>query len=177
MASFGGFLKTVLPWVGAAATGNIPALVSLAAQTVGNAVGKNVAPTADAISEAVAGATPDQLLALKQADNDFAAKMQAMGFAHTEDLEKIAADDRASARLREITLKDRLPSILSMGITLGFFALLGSMLKVPIPTESEKIIDIMVGSLGTAWVQVVSYYFGSSAAHDTMTNIVAGKVK
>jgi hypothetical protein len=165
----GGFVKTILPWIGAAASGNVPALVSLASDAVSKAVGKPVASTSDAIAEAVAGATPDQILALKQADNDFAEKMRAMGFQYAEDVEKIAAEDRANARQRETTLRDRLPAILSISITLGFFGLLALMIFHVMPTSSEKIIDIMVGSLGTAWIQVVSYYFGSSAAHDAMT--------
>lgn len=165
----GKFLKTALPWIGAAATGNVPALVSLAATTVSNQLGKSVDATADSIATAVAGATPDQIIALRQADNDLKEKMQAMNFQSVEDLEKIAADDRANARARQATLKDQIPAILAIGITLGFFGLLAAMLKLAIPSSSEKIIDIMVGSLGTAWVSVVAYYFGSSAAHDAMT--------
>jgi hypothetical protein len=164
-----GFIKQALPWIGAAASGNIPALVSLAASTVAKVTGGKVEASTDSISAAIAGATPEQLLALKTADNELAEKMQQMGFAHIEDLEKIAADDRASARAREITLKDRIPALLAIGITLGFFGLLALMIFHSMPQPSEKIIDIMVGSLGAAWLSVVTYYFGSSAAHDAMT--------
>lgn len=166
----GSFIKTVLPWIGAAATGNVPALISLAADTVGKAIGKNVDSSSDAITAAVSGATPEQITALKIAENDFAAKMQAMGFEHQEDLEKIAADDRANARNREVTLKDRIPALLAAFITVGFFGLLATMMFIVLPPTSEKIIDIMVGSLGTAWIQIISYYFGSSAAHDDLTS-------
>jgi len=169
MASLG-FLTKVLPWISAAATCNIPALVGLASGVIGTALGKPVASTTDAIAEAVAGATPEQMIALKTAENDFAAKMQSMGFAHQEDLEKIAADDRASARVRETTLRDKLPSILALFITVGLFGLLATMLKVTIPPDNEKLMDIMLGALTTGWVSVVSYYFGSSAAHDAMTS-------
>ena len=165
----GGFIKQALPWIGAAATGNIPALVQLAAGTVAKAVGKDVKPNLDDISAAIAGATPEQLLALKQADNEMQVKLQQLGFEHIEDLEKIAADDRANARAREVSLKDKVPALLAFVVTLGFFGLLAAMMVHAIPPASEKIIDIMVGSLGTAWVSVVSYYFGSSAAHDALT--------
>lgn len=169
-----GFVSKILPFIGAAASGNIPALASLAMQAVAQATGKSVTKTDD-IAAAVAGATPEQLVALKQAENDFAVKMQAMGFQNAEDVAKIDADDRTSARQREMTLKDRIPAILAIGITLGFFGLLATMIFVPMPAQSEKIIDIMVGSLGTAWISVVSYYFGSSAAHDTMVANTTGR--
>ena len=42
------------------------------------------------VSKAMAAATPDQLLALKQADQDFAVRMRELDI----DLEKIAASDR-----------------------------------------------------------------------------------
>lgn len=74
------FLKTVLPWIGAAATGNVPMLVTMAAGELSSALGVNVKPTADAIAKAFAGATPEQLQAAKLADQDFALKMQAMGY-------------------------------------------------------------------------------------------------
>jgi len=161
----GGFIKQVAPWIGAAATGNIPALVALAAQTVSKVTGGKVDASPDSISAAIAGASPEQLLALKQADNELAEKMQQMGFQHLEDLEKIAADDREGARQRQIAIKDHVPAMLAFTITVGFFGLLAAMLKVAIPQDAKEIINIMVGSLGTAWISVVSYYFGSSAAH------------
>lgn len=171
----GGFIKQALPWIGAAASGNIPALIQLAAGTVSKVVGKDVKANVDDISAAIAGATPEQLLALKQADNEMAVKLQELGFAHIEDLEKIAADDRANARAREMTLKDRIPAILALFITAGFFSLLALFVFRPLPTASEKVLDIMVGSLGMAWAGVVSYYFGSSAAHDQLTGTVQMK--
>lgn len=166
--NFGSFLTNVVPWIGAAATGNVPALISMAAETVSKAVGKPVASNLDAISAAVSGATPEQLIALKQADNDFAAKMQAMGFEHEEDLIKIANDDRANARARQMTLKDRIPAILAIGITTGFFGLLATMMHIAPPPATKELMNVMLGALGTAWIQVTSYYFGSSAAHDAM---------
>ena len=169
MASLG-FLTKVLPWISAAATCNVPALVGLASSTIGSALGKPVASTTDAIAEAVAGATPEQMIALKNAESDFSAKMQAMGFTHQEDLEKIAADDRANARARQISLRDRIPAILAIGITVGFFGLLGTMMKISPPAGTKDLLNIMIGALGASWASVVSYYFGSSAAHDAMTN-------
>jgi hypothetical protein len=163
MANVLGFIKTAAPWITAAATGNIPGLVSLAAQAISNVTGKNVKADPDSIAAAVAGATPEQLLALKQADAELQVKLQALGFEHIEDLEKIAADDRASARNREIAVKDKIPAILAIVITSGFFGVLTFMLMHEIPANGHDAMLMILGALITAWTAVVSYYFGSSA--------------
>lgn len=87
------FLKKVLPWIGAAATGGVPALVTMAASAVSGAIGADVPANAESLSKAISEATPDQILALKNAENDFAAKMQAMGFAHIEEMAKIGLQE------------------------------------------------------------------------------------
>lgn len=88
------FLSKVLPWIGAAATGGVPALVGMAAKTVGDVLGVSVSDPGK-LAEAVANATPEQMLALKQAENEFAEKMQSMGFAHAEEMAKIGLQEDA----------------------------------------------------------------------------------
>ena len=168
----GDFLKKVLPWVGAAATGGVPALIGMAAKTVGEVLGEQVGETADAIAQAVAGATPEQMLALKKADQEFALRMQEMGFKHESELESIAAEDRANARAREIALRDATPSLLAFGVSFGFFGVLAWMLVQGIPPNGGEALLVMLGSLGTAWAAIVSYYFGSSAGSARKTEIM-----
>lgn len=105
-ADWSKLLQTVAPWIGAAAAGNVPALVGMAAKTIGDAIGKPVTADVSSIGAAIAGATPEQMLAIKQADNDFALNMQKLGFEHAEHLEQIglqqdalAVDDVKDARL------------------------------------------------------------------------------
>jgi hypothetical protein len=54
--------------------------------------------TVDAVKTAISGATPEQMLALKKADQKFSIQMQALGFKQVTDLESIAAGDRKDAR-------------------------------------------------------------------------------
>ncbi len=69
--------------------------------------------------------------------------------------------------------------ILALGVTLGFFGLLGYMLKYDVPAENKDILNIMLGSLGTAWISIVGYFFGSSAgskvAGDSLRKIAETK--
>jgi len=158
------FIKKALPWIGAAATGNVPALVAMAASQLSQSFGTDIAPTADAIVKAVQGATPEQLLSMKQADNDFAIKMQAMGFAHLEELQQVAATDRADARNREIKTGDsRTPQILAALVLVGWLTVQGYLLTHVIDGSMRELIARVLGTLDSALTLVLSYYFGSSA--------------
>lgn len=84
---------------------------------------------------------------------------------------KTLTEDVQSARNREIQvnlsesaswLSKNTVGILALGITLGFFGMLAWMLNYNVPAENKDILNIMLGSLGTAWIGVTSYYFGSS---------------
>jgi len=168
------FIKKALPWIGAAATGNVPALVAMAASQLSQSFGTDIAPTADAIVKAVQGATPEQLLSMKQADNDFATKMQAMGFAHLEELQQVAATDRADARNREIKTGDsRTPQILAALVLVGWLTVQGYLLTHVIDASMRELIARVLGTLDSALTLVLSYYFGSSAGSAEKNQIIA----
>jgi hypothetical protein len=105
-------------------------------------------------------------LALKNAEQDFAVRMRELDI----DLERIANEDRNSARNREIKTKDWTPKVLAGLITGGYFGVLFYMLQFGLPTTggSEAML-VMLGTLGTAWGGVVAYYFGSSAGSKEKT--------
>jgi ABC-type transport system involved in cytochrome bd biosynthesis fused ATPase/permease subunit len=158
------FIKQILPWVGAAATGGVPALIGMAAKTVGDVIGAQVGNSADEIINAIAG------------DQDFALQMQAMGFKQASDLEKIAADDRANAREREKTIRDATPMCLAAGITIGFFLILAYMVRYGINEQGGDAMLVMLGALGAAFSGVINYYFGSSSG-SAQKNEIIGKLK
>lgn len=101
--------------------------------------------------KAIKSATPEQLKALKKLEYDFEIQM-----------EKIASDDRDSARKRHLTMKDSTPAIIGISLVFGFFALLATLIFTEIPIHNQQILNIMLGSLGTMTTAVVTYYFGSS---------------
>jgi hypothetical protein len=77
------------------------------------------------------------------------------------DFAKLNVEDRKSARDMQIATKSWIPSALAIGVTLGFFGILGGLMYGKI--EHAPQIDIMLGSLGTAWTGIIAFYFGSSA--------------
>ncbi len=170
-------LGTVAPWIGAAATGGVPALIGMAAAQVGQAFGADINPTVDAISQAIGGASPDQMLALKQADHDFAAKMQELGFQNVQALEKIAAEDRDSARKRQTAMGDWTPSVISFLVILAFSAVMYLFMTQEMPEQGamRDSMLIMIGTLAAAFNQVISYYLGSSAGSAQKTELLSRK--
>jgi hypothetical protein len=125
------------------------------------------------LAAAISGASADQLLALKRADQEYMVKMQELGFKNIESLEALATSDRNSARQREIAIKDNTPKILAYGITAGFFSILGFMLFSEVPLGSKDILNIMLGTLGTSWVGVIGYYFGTTSSSQMKTQLLA----
>lgn len=174
MADWQKMLSTVAPWIGAAATGGVPALVGMAAVQVGNAFGTEVKATTDAIAQAIGGATQDQLLALKSADNAFAAKMQELGFQNAQALEQIAANDRDSARKMHTAVRDLSTPILSYMVMAAFFAVLYIVLMHPvdIPVSTRDAVMMMFGTLSTAFTQILNFRFGTSAGSKDKTELL-----
>lgn len=164
-------VKSIAPTIGTALGGPLGGVAGLAlSKALG--VSDDAAKDETALAAAVQGASPDQLLALKKADQDFALQMEKLGFENVQALEAIAAGDRANAREREIKTGDWTPKALAIGITVGFFGLLYYLLRFEPPAGSRDILNIMLGSLGSAWIGVVTYFFGSSAGSDRKTELL-----
>ena len=151
-------VKTVAPMLGTALGGPFGGIAGMA---ISKALGTSDA-NPDTLSAAIQNATPEQLVAIQKIEDDFKAQMAQMGFADTEALEKIAADDRDSARKRQEVVKDHTPAVGFYLITLGFFGFLAVMVFHLVPQANETLLNVMVGSLGSAWVQCVAYFFGAS---------------
>jgi len=159
-------LGGVAPWLATALGGPAAGLATNAILS-GLGLSGTVDPSnPKAVEEALASAvaTPADLMKLREIETKFQAEMQAAGFAHLENLDRIAADDRKDARNREIQTHDNwTPRGLALFITMGFFGLLAALLKWNVPEANKAVIYTMTGSLGTGWVCVIGYYFGTSA--------------
>lgn len=162
----------IAPVLGMALTGNIPGAAAAAVGTIAEALGLDT-KTPEAVAIAMKGMTPEQALLLKKADQDFAMAQIKELNRTVEELERIAAQDRDSARKREIAVKDYTPMILAYIVSIGFFGVLSFMLTKSIPDTGKEALLIMLGSLGAAWTGVIAYYFGSSAGSLKKTDIIA----
>ena len=147
------WLEQVAPTIATALGGP---LAGLAVTAISKAIGiseDDVEKTMDA-----GKLSADQIAQLKIAEIEFQKSTQELGL----NFEKLAVDDRVSARNMQIATKSWIPGVLALGITVGFFGILIYMMAYAITPSNELL--VMLGSLGTAWTGVVGYYFGSTAS-------------
>jgi len=164
-------VRTVAPSIASAVGGP---LAGMATRAISEALLGKPDGTEQELENAVASATPEQLLALKKAEQEFAVKMRELDI----DLERISNEDRDSARNREVSLRDWTPRVLAGLITVGYFGVLFWMLRFGLPnTGSSEALLVMLGALGTAWGGVVAYYFGSSAGSKEKTEAMNRMVR
>lgn len=175
--AFNDVLKKAFPFISIAASFGGP-LGAMAASAVGKAIGADKAPaaTSDAIATAIAGALgdPSQRAALIEAEHSFALQMAELGYKNAEELEATAAADRANARNREIQVKDWTPRVLAFVVVSLCFGFEGLYFRhgAP-PTASPELIGRILGTLDSALILVLSYYFGSSAGSERKSELMA----
>lgn len=162
-------IKTVAPWIGTALAGPFG---GMAAEAAAAALGLSE-KTTDAIKAALSGATPEQMLALKKADQDFAVQMQALGFKQVADLEALAAGDRKDARAMQIAVRSWVPAALSLAVTVGYFAVLIGMMTSAFKVGDSQALLLMLGSLSTGWGVVMAFWFGTTADSGRKTELLA----
>lgn len=137
-------LSTFAPALGTIVGGPIGGIAAKAISSI--LLPDNDNPTENELAHAYANATPEQIEKIKSIVS----------------LAKIDADDRKNARDRERDLKDWMPSILSTTITVGYFTALYMLHLDTLTPNNAEFYGALIGSLSTVFVQVVSYYFGSS---------------
>jgi hypothetical protein len=147
------WLKTLAPTIASCLGGP---LAGMAVEAVSKSLGIDPNAVQDTINSGKL--TADQIASIQSAEIALKAKAQEMSL----DFEQLAVQDRKSARDMQTTTKSFIPPLLALIITLGFFGILVGMMTGKV-TSSDALM-LLLGSLGTAWTGVISFYFGSSAS-------------
>jgi hypothetical protein len=149
-------LATVAPMAASAFGGP---LAGVAAQKIIGALGLAPDTSKAQLEEAIIGATPEQLLALKKAEQDFLLDCRRLEI----DVTKIQAADRADARSREVKTGDSTTPRLLAGLVMGLYiAVQYFLLTEVIEPTMREIVMRSLGTLDAAVGLVLGYYFGSS---------------
>jgi len=114
--------------------------------------------------------TADQVAAIQQSELAIKAKAQELGL----DFEKLAVEDRTSARNMQMNVKSWVPPFLALSVTVGFFGILVGMMTQKFATSDALM--LMLGSLGTAWTGIIAFYFGSSAGSQAKDEAIHAKL-
>lgn len=180
MADVLGFLKKGFPYIAAGLSLAGPP-GNLAASIVGKVLNVDN-PTPDSVAKALSSLTltPDQQIALQQAEQQYKAQMQQMGYQTIEDLEQIAALDRQSARDMEVKTGDKWTPRILAGCVIGAWIITQCYL-IPHAFAATKTPDAtmvgmlnrVLGTLDAALTLVLGFYFGSSAGSAEKNAVLA----
>lgn len=171
-------------------------MLTMAAGTVADALGIDVEPTKEGIEAAVSVATPEQVLLLKQADNDFKLKAQSLGFEHEEELEKLRVEEvkaliADTSDARHTFGQNERVFWLGVVVLMAFallcaFSLYGcyqiltkGMTGVDVGTVAAvaTFVGTVIGYMAANSQQVISYFFGSSQGSKDKTDAMSHAVK
>lgn len=153
-------IRTVAPGIATAFGGP---LAGMAVKAIGDALGMDAA-TEDTVAAAIKGASPEDLLKVKQAEISFQQRMRELDI----DLVKISAGDRDSARKRESEVKDWTPRILAFAIVATWGCVQWYILHNVIHDDMRELVMRVLGTLDAALMLVLAYYFGASAQPGTI---------
>lgn len=148
-------VSTIAPVIGTALGGP---LGGVAVNTITKALGISDASD-DNLQSEINNLTPDKIRILQEADKKFALEMEKLKI----DVYKLDNEDRKNARDRQIKLDSKTPDILAFLLTICFVGILITLIFVHVSHETSAVIDILLGSLGTAWISCITYFFGSSS--------------
>lgn len=101
----------------------------------------------------------DQLTSLKQAEIELQKQAQELGL----NFEKLAVDDRKSARDMQISTQSMVPPLLSVLIVVAWACVQYFLLTHVIAPEMRELVARVLGTLDGALMLVLSFYFGSSS--------------
>ena len=101
----------------------------------------------------------DQLSSLKQAEIELQSKAQELGL----NFEKLATDDRKSAREMQVSTKSFVPALLSILVVCAWAIIQYFLLTHVIAQEMRELVARVLGTLDGALMLVLSFYFGGSS--------------
>ena len=170
-------LKTVAPTIADTLAGPFAPLVDPIMQKLfGTADPKKV-------SASLLSATPAQLLALKQADNDHAEALTKLGI----DRDNLVFTDTANARSMQVAIKDPTVSRLAWLVIGGFLIVTAAVLvalfawpdraKTLLSGEAGLFFGTIFGYLSSEAKQAAAFYFGSTAGSQAKDATIADMAK
>ena len=150
-----GFLKNIVgavaPTIGAALAGPMG---GMAGNVIAKVLGCDNSPKS--IEKAIQNATPEQMLELKKAEQDFELQMKELDV----DVFELETKDIQDARSK--FSKDWTTRIMGIATLGGFLGYIFMVTIQPPEQNSEALINLVLGYLGGLASAVISFYFGAS---------------
>ena len=154
-----GILKNIVgavaPTIGTALGGPMG---NMAMGKIADVVGEPNTPKA--IEKAIQEATPEQMLELKKAEQEFEIQMKELDV----DVFKLEVADKQNAR--GMFSKDWTARIIGLFTIGGFLGYIFLVTLQPPEQNSEALINLVLGYLGGLASAIISFYFGASHTSD-----------
>ena len=112
------------------------------------------------IQQALQNATPEQMLELKKAEQEFDVQMKELEV----DVFKLETEDKQHAR--SMFSKDWTARIIGLCTIAGFLGYIFLVTLQPPEQNSEALINLVLGYLGGLASAIISFYFGASHSGD-----------
>jgi len=170
-------LKGLAPTVASAFLGP---LSGVAVAAIGNLLGVSDA-TQDKIADVIKNGqlTPEQIGEIKKLELQYQENEKERGFKYAElefKQDELIGKDRADARAMQVALQSKMPAILTIMVTLGFFGVLGVLLWIP-ELKANEIVLMMVGQLSAVWGACVAFYVSTTFSSANKTKLLAESVR
>jgi len=112
------------------------------------------------INQAIQSATPEQMLELKKAEQDFEVKMKEL------EVDVFALETKDIQDARSKFSKDWTTRLMGLMTLTGFMGYIFLVTLQPPEQNSEALINLVLGYLGGLASAVISFYFGASHTSD-----------
>lgn len=165
-------IATIAPLIGTAFGGPLGGLAgNFLASKLGTPPGDQ-----KALEAAVLSGSPDVMLKMKEANDAFQSHLADLGVQE----DQLAYADTANARQREISVKDITPRVIAYLVIILVLIAEGSMFFRGQPQGIDGVVlGRILGTLDSALMLVLGYYFGSSSGSaektTALSKIAAGK--
>ena len=140
----------------------------IAADAIGAVFGEEETPNEARMADLIENATPAELMKLKQIEGGLKIKMRELDIKE----EDLVYADKDSARKMQQTTQSKMPGILAIFLTIGFFGSMATMMFIEVPAANQALVYSMVGSLGAAWLGSMQFYFGTTKSSQNKTEMM-----
>lgn len=148
-------VKTFAPMLGTALGGPV---VGTATKMLSDALLGKENANEDELAKAIQNASPDDILKIKQAEQNFVLKMKELKIKEKD----LVFEDKKSAREMQVKTKSKTPAVLAYLLTAMVGTMVYGLMFYAIPEGNKDIIHIVFGSVMTAWIGATQFFHGAT---------------
>ena len=148
-------LKQYAPDIATAVLTGGATLPQLAIKAIADATGNEVS-TQDELQKAVESASPEMMIKITQANNQFKIRMRELD----NDLVATKLGDVQDARKNH--KHSKMPAAICIGLSVIVAILSIALIFEPIPAANNQMLNMLIGQIVAAWMASIAYWVGTT---------------